>query len=50
LTNDTFTFRDIIILQDPNNIEKHIVKNFDFIKNNLSIPKNEENKIEDLIN
>jgi peptidyl-prolyl cis-trans isomerase-like protein 2 len=37
LTGDAFTYKDIIVLQDPKNIESRTIKNFDFLKNNLKL-------------
>jgi peptidyl-prolyl cis-trans isomerase-like protein 2 len=37
LTGDVFTYKDIIVLQDPKNIESRTIKNFDFLKNNLKL-------------
>ena len=36
LTGESFTFKDVIILQDPSNVQFRTVKNFDFIKNNIA--------------
>ncbi len=37
MTGDVFTYKDIIVLQDPKNIEARTIKNFDFLKNNLKL-------------
>ena len=34
LTNQPFTHKDILVIQDPKNIEKRTILNFDYIKNN----------------
>lgn len=49
LTGESFTFRDIIVLQDPTNIQTRTVKDFDFIKHNLTIPKKEAISSDELI-
>lgn len=42
LNGDPFTYKDIIVLQDPKNIESRTIRNFDYLKNNLSLDKTTE--------
>ena len=43
LTGEQFTYKDIITIQDPNNIQQRTVKDFDFLRNNLKFdPANKE--------
>lgn len=42
--DETFTVKDIITLQDPLNLEKRTVGNFDYIRNNLSVTIEDKNQ------
>lgn len=39
--DEAFTSKDIITIQDPTNLEKRTVVNFDYIKNNLILVHDE---------
>lgn len=37
MSGENFTYKDIITLQDPTNLENKTIKNFDFIRKNIEV-------------
>ncbi|CAD8130189.1 unnamed protein product [Paramecium sonneborni] len=42
INGEAFTYKDIIVLQDPKNIESRTIKNFDILKNNHKLDQQTE--------
>ncbi|CAD8116328.1 unnamed protein product [Paramecium sonneborni] len=45
ISGEVFNYKDIIVLQDPKNIESRTIKNFDFLKNNLKLDQQTEDDV-----